>query len=385
MKIPAVWQKHIDAGTPFGYRAQAAIEARSSRGVRRAVRPVSQDQPCTGCSKPRTLMQTITHTARQAVTRVQNLTGAAVDFLQDGMAVASPEQQEHRRKICAACPLNNDGWCDLDRGGCGCNLAAKVTPRSSSCPQGKWFEYRDLYRPLVNPTRNLIFHIYPRVGKEWNWHWHLDQIRRAAPVFNGEIILATVTGPELAPAAEVRRVAEGIPVSEWIVKPNTRLAETETHLDLLRAVQTDDPNTITLRGHTKGVTHRPEQHEQEWARLMWEACLDLPSVEDALSSHLMAGSLKCHKPITSKHQGYEWFYAGTFFWFRNREIFQREWSVVHPTRWFVEEWPGILCARQEAACLCYDSADGSVFRGRAWADRVAPAFERWRAARKEVV
>jgi hypothetical protein len=163
--------------------------------------------------------------------------------------------------------------------------------------------------------------------------------------------------------------------------PNSNLAETATFPELLKAVQSEDPNEITFRGHTKGVTHRREQHQQAWARMMWATCMDLPSVEDALASHLMAGALKCHKPLTAKHEGFDWFYAGTFFWFRNREIFQRNWSHMNPNRWFVEEWPGVLCSKQEAACLCHDFTDGAVFRGKYWDDVAAPSFEQWKTAR----
>lgn len=339
----------------------------------------AKDVPCTTCSKPRTMSTVIL----DAATRVANLAGAAVDFVQDGMATTSPEQQAHRLQVCGSCPLNNEGWCDQSKGGCGCKLSLKVIPRSSLCPQGKWFPYHDFHQPLVNPTRNLIFHIYPKVGKEWNWHWHLANIRRVAHLFNGKIVLATVTGPQLAPAAEVKRIADGIPVTDWIIKPNTRLAETETFPEMLAAVQTDDPNTITFRGHCKGVTHRPEQHQQAWARMMWATCMDLPSVEDALASHVMAGALKCHSPISATHTGYGWFYAGTFYWFRNREIFQRNWTNVKPNRYFPEDWPGTIVKNEEAASLCHDFTGGAVFRGTYWQDKAAPQFEQWKAARPD--
>jgi hypothetical protein len=127
-------------------------------------------------------------------------------------------------------------------------------------------------------------------------------------LFNGRIAIAIVTGRKLATAEAVQKQMAGIRVDQWIVKPNSRLAETVTMPDLLRAVKTDDPNAITFRGHCKGVTHAKHRTEQPWAQMMWDACMDISSVEDALASHIMAGPMKCHEPLVST-QRYKWFYA----------------------------------------------------------------------------
>lgn len=317
--------------------------------------------------------------------RTANLVSASIDFLQDGMARATDEQQQHRLSVCKTCPLRENGWCDpsLSKGGCGCNLELKVIARAAFCPQGKWFAYHDGYSPLVNPTRNMLFHLYPRVGAEWNWHWHIEQIRRVAPLFNGKICIGIATGDKLAKPEVVQRLFDGVPVADWIVRKNTKaLGETTTFTDLLRCVETDDPNTITFRGHTKGVTHRREGIEQPWARLMWATSMDLQSVEDALASHVMAGPLKCHEPLVSK-QPYRWFYAGTYYWFRNREIFQRNWQQSEPTRWFSEYWPGLIAKNEESSCLCHDFTDGSVLSEEYWRTVVDPSFAAWKRARPD--
>ena len=315
--------------------------------------------------------------------RLANLASAAVDFWQDGMAVATDEQQQDRLSVCAGCPLNVNGWCDLDQGGCGCNISLKVKARAAYCPQGKWFAQHDTYQPLVNPVRNLIFHLYPKIGAEWNWHWHIENIRRVAHLFNGKICIGIATGEKLAKPDVVQQLLDGVPVSDWIVRKNTpKLGETTTFTDLLRCVETDDANTITFRGHTKGVTHRKEGIEQPWARMMWATSMDLASVDDALASHVMAGPLKCHEPLVSK-QPYRWFYAGTFYWFRNREIFQRNWQHTEATRWFSEYWPGLIAKNEESACLCHDFTDGSVLSEEYWRTVVDPSFEAWKHARPD--
>jgi hypothetical protein len=112
--------------------------------------------------------------------------------------------------------------------------------------------------------------------------------------------------------------------------------------------------------------------------------MDFESVDNALSSHLMAGPLKCQEPLVS-HQRYKWFYSGTFLWFRNKEIFDRDWSTMEQTRWFPEAWPGVICQNHESACLIHDFTDGSVLRPTWWRYNVDPSFNEWRKARDEKV
>ena len=51
---------------------------------------------CAGCSKPKGIVA-------RTVDRVVSLKNAAVDFVRDGMAIASEEQQAKRSAICASC------------------------------------------------------------------------------------------------------------------------------------------------------------------------------------------------------------------------------------------------------------------------------------------
>jgi len=318
---------------------------------------------CKSCSKP----------DPRKPSRAALIESAKLREVRDSTPVSIGVYQS-RRATCDECPLLVNGSCSLSES------KIDLSTRGASCPVGKWSTQTATRRPLINPTRNLIFHLYPLIGAEWNWHWHIDQIRHAAPLFNGRIAIATVTGEKLASHIEVRELFRDIPVTDWVVKPNSKLAETVTFTDLLQIVKTDDPNAITFRGHTKGVTHTRQGAEQPWARLMWSTLMDLPSVDDALSSHIMAGSMKCHEPLVS-NQRYKWFYAGTFFWFRNREIFERDWSTMEQTRWYPEAWPGVLCKNEEAACLCHDFTKSSVLNNEYWLAEAASDFERWKSAR----
>lgn len=342
--------------------------ARTAVAVARTTRPATGKSCCGG--------GIIHRTARKLV----RLKAAAVDFVSDGMAVATEEQQAKRTAICAACPLNNKGWCDDKKGGCGCNLALKVKPRAGSCPLGKWSAYCDDYRPLVNPTRSLMFHLYPFRGKEWNWHWHIEQIRKHQDKFTGKIVIGVGIDGKTATMEQVQQVFEGVRVDHWLRASNNKLAETLTHVEMLSLLQTDDPNAIIFRGHTKGVTHQRDSVEQKWAEIMWDGNMDLLSVEDALASHGTCGVMRSQTPLVRKKPG-EFFFAGSFWWARAKDLFERDWRWKEQNRWVVEYVPAHLFSFAESACIFHDLVPSSVLNHDYFAEHVEPEWTAWKTAR----
>jgi hypothetical protein len=355
-------------------QARAAVATKQpDRHLRKAVGTASR-KPCQSCnSKPKSKIA-------RTVDRIVSLKNAAVDFIQDGMAVATLEQQAKRSAICAACPLNNNGWCDDSKGGCGCNLSLKVKPRSSSCPLGKWSAYRDEYRPLVNPARSLMFHLYPLRGKEWNWHWHIEQIRKHQDKFNGRIVIGVGVDKNTATMEEVQALFDGIRVDHWLRADNNKLAETLTHVEMLSLLQTDDPNAIMFRYHTKGVTKTRDAVEQKWAEIMWDGNMDLPSVEDALASHLVCGVMRSQTPLVKKKPG-DFFYAGSAYWMQAKEVFERDWQWKEANRWIVEYVPAHLFSFAESACIFHDLVPSSVLNHQYFAEHVDAEWTAWKAAR----
>lgn len=316
------------------------------------------------------------------IERVKKFTDSLARHIADDSSAALLDDVVFRKSKCDSCYFNIKDECGL----CGCPLSknmlnnGKISWRSESCPAGRWFRQSGSKRPLVNPKRNLVFHIYPKKGAEWNWKWHIKTICENADLFNGKICIGVNIGTETASIAEVESLFRGIHVSDWVVKKNSKLAETLTFTELMACVQTDDPNSVTLRGHTKGVTHSKADVSQKWKELMWQACLDWPSVNDALSSHLAAGPMKCHEPLTST-QPYKWFYAGSFWWQRDREVFQRNWQETQNNRWFSEYFPGLIFKNEETACLLHDFTKGSVLSHEYWQAVVDPEWKEWKLAR----
>lgn len=361
------------------------VAAETTGGVRVRMLPVTTPPNPRGCCGGPVKQKKVTHAPprrKSVFDRVAAYATAVAKHLADDNAAASISDLMFRRSKCEGCPFNVNRKCVL----CDCPLDknlinnGKLSWRSESCPTGRWHRHNATQRRLESPVRNMLFHIYPRLGAEWNWHWHIEQIAQHAKLFNGKIVIGIVTDSGTATAEEVQRLLTNVPVTDWIIKPNkVGTAETETFVEMLSLVKSDDPREISFRGHTKGVTHQRSGIEQPWARLAWQTCMDIESVEDALQSHVMAGPLKCHEPLVRKKAD-AWFYAGTFFWFRS-DVFQRDWSSFEKTRWWPEYWPGQVCENGEAACLCHDFAVSSVLSAKYWSDEVEPDWQRWRQAR----
>ena len=380
VKLPATVINQYRVGWGLDELPAEQLPARATKRIQTNGDAASR-RPCSGCGGPPRKTKSDESFAAKIARRAQAIASAAVDFVGDGMTLATEKQQEFRKQQCDTCPINVNGWCDDSRGGCGCFLAAKRLPRAAACPLAKWSAHNDTYRPLSNPTRSLMFHLYPLKGKEWNWHWHVEQIRKHQDKFNGKIVIGVGLDKATATLKEVQAAFRGIKVDEWVVVDNTvALAETLTYVPMMRAVQTSDPNAILFRYHTKGVTKTPEAIEQDWARLLWEVNMDLPSVEDALASHLTCGAMRSMEPLVTGKRG-DFFFAGSAYWCRAKETFNRDWQHTEHNRWWVEYVPGHLFARHESACMLHDLTLTSVIRKDHFDRHIRPEWEAWRLSR----
>jgi Uri superfamily endonuclease len=225
-----------------------------------------------------------------------------------------------------------------------------------------------------------MFHLYPLKGREWNWHWHIDQIRKHQDKFNGRIVIGVGVDAKTATIEEVQSLFDGIRVDNWLRADNNKLAETLTHVEMLTLLQTDDPNAVIFRAHTKGVTKTRDAVEQKWAEIMWTGNMDLPSVEDALASHGTCGVMRSQTPLVKKKPG-DYFFAGSFYWMRAKEVFERDWKAKENNRWWVEYAPTHLFPFAESACIFHDLVPSSVLNHAYFAEHVEPEWAAWKAAR----
>lgn len=228
---------------------------------------------------------------------------------------------------------------------------AKIVDGVASCIQCA--DRADIVPFAIKGTiRNLIYHVapFPRNGV---WQRNIGQLLRRIRAFNGRRVVAIVTGSNLDPAQDVRDLLSGH-VHEFIEMPNNpRLGEVVTFKSLLSRVKTEDPAQITFYGHAKGVS-RPVNEGvtvHRWTDIMYETCLDyIPLVEQALARYPVAGSFK-KRCLGFAGSSSAWHYSGTFFWFRNAEIFKRNWEVIDQQWGGVEAWPGVHFAPDEGESL----------------------------------
>jgi len=129
-----------------------------------------------------------------------------------------------------------------------------------------------------------------------------------------------------------------------------------TFYPMMDILQDDD--SITFYAHAKGGRYKDggEKNPLRWAGLMYQICLNrMDKVIEALQKHPITGSLKRYGPF-SVVGTYRWHYSGTFFWFRNHDVFQRGKGTLVKSPFCVEIWPSTLFKANESHCLIGNNA-----------------------------
>ncbi len=218
-------------------------------------------------------------------------------------------------------------------------------------------------------TRNLIYHITPFATNDI-WLRNVRQLLKRIDLFNGRIVIAIATGEGLIPVEEVRQAFGNVTV-EIITRPNSaQLRENVTFLRLLESVADPDPHTATFYAHAKGVGKDvcclgPPRGSRYWRNAMYHELLDdWTRINELLIDSAIVGTHR--RQHNENHQIYPdgqstspWHFAGTFFWFRNRNVFSTDrWREVwQPTGWGAEAWPGRMFDFEQSACVAYDGLE----------------------------
>ncbi len=218
-------------------------------------------------------------------------------------------------------------------------------------------------------TRNLIYHITPFASNDI-WLRNVRQLLKRINLFNGRKVIAVATGDGLVSAEQVREAFGNVAV-EIITRPNSaQLRENATFLVLLESVADPDPQTATFYAHAKGVGKDvcclgPPRGSRYWRNAMYHELLDDWSrINELLIDSAIVGTHR--RQHNEKHQIYPdgqstspWHFAGTFFWFRNQDVFSTEkWrDVWQPTGWGAEAWPGRMFDFEQSACVAYDGLE----------------------------
>lgn len=204
--------------------------------------------------------------------------------------------------------------------------------------------------------RNLMMHVLPVKGFG-GWEANADIIREHRDVFDGTRVIAisTQSQGDKFPLDDPQTVKDRFgPGFDFLEIPNNpTLREVASFVPLMERVKSDDPRDVTFFCHAKGCTHEVSEGTtpHRWRDLMYEVLLHWPTVRDALIHCPIVGALRRFTRMGPRSR---WHYSGTFYWFRNRDVFRREWWKIDQRWWGTESWPGVMFAPREAATLLGD-------------------------------
>ncbi len=318
-----------------------------------------------------------------------NASQALIKFVGDGLKTVSEAVQSERMAICETCPLNTNGNCDA----CGCVLKYKTSARLEKCPAGKWFPDMHERRPLLNPVRNLVMHLLPVAGNS-NWKMNLNELKERSELFNGKRVLAisidsreSVAGKNLKTVTADEVIAYSKCIGfEWTTieafPNNSSLREGATFPFLLEQVRSVESNEVTFCCHGKGTTHQDGSITVPWAKRQYRVCLDQwEYVQSALEQYSMAGCFRRFGDFNTPGNN-RWHYSGTFYWFRNDDVFSSgKWRNIDRQFFGTESWPGLMFKPEQVECLFADNA-GDLYLKSEW-NRIDKEAQVWEESRKK--
>lgn len=272
-----------------------------------------------------------------------------------------PRNQEMQRRlaICHDCEHFGRTRCAVIDLGCSRTFRDALQGSESKCPERKWRTPRGR-RMIVYPSvrlLNLLYHVCPLKSNDV-WRANVRQVVRRLGIFNGRKVVAVATGEKLHGVEVVRRAFDD-PAIEYLEIPNDKeLREVASFVPLLEAVESTNPEEASFYAHTKGNSTRDNALGAEmWRNQMYHSLLDGVSVcRDLLWTHPCVGTHKMQYPpemvpFPSKLKHGNWFFAGTFFWFRHQDVYAHpKWRDVPRDRYGAEAWlSGLFDVRQAAS------------------------------------
>lgn len=265
------------------------------------------------------------------------------------------------------CKINKE--CTLESTG--------IQPRVQGCTTCTKYTPLDLSQAV----KHLTYHIWPVKGND-AWTWNVDQIMNADHLFNGKRIIAIATDKSTYSAEHVKRYLGSFPTDIIEVENDRRLREVATWVPMLELLQPyTSPLDVTFSSHAKGVRYSEKDDKypimRRWSDAMYRTLLTSwdKATRPLLERHPTVGSFL--RTNVGNEEGWgPWHWTGSFFWWRNKEAFARDWRNV-PQAWYgTEAWPGLVFKREEAGVMILDNViamDSDSY----WKDHVEQEMKQW--------
>lgn len=286
---------------------------------------------------------------------------------------ANDEHYKARLEKCKGCPLLINNKChikDID-------YHKFASRKYEACPIGKWYQHaRQIRKFNGHIKRNLLMHIMPLKTNN-NWKMNLDQIVSKLELFNNKRFLSICYEDKIGRNKyhtvnpdEIVDYCDKIGLSFNDIKVfqnNPKIREGVSFPWLLESIESLDPNEITFYCHGKGCTHDENSLPVKWAKAQYAICLNkIKNVETALEQFCMAGAFRRFGQFTTPGNN-RWHYSGTFYWFRNDEVFRpgKDWRKLDEFFFCVESWPGRMFHPYETVSLLGDDY-GDLYSKEEW-------------------
>jgi phosphopantetheinyl transferase (holo-ACP synthase) len=219
-----------------------------------------------------------------------------------------------------------------------------------------------MFSMVIKMIRNLLFHACPKDNEML--YFNIRYLSKYFHLFNGKKVFNVAYGKDMMSLDDFKSILEKHNINtEQIIfttsKNTNSLRERPAFFkNLLPKVKSLNENEITFFCHTKGVSYKSFQVPKTWARLMYEYNLnDINKIERILNKYPCCGPC-CGilKKGPSSWCGYHvpWHFSGTFFWFRNKSLFSKDWQHTRPGKHGVETYLSTHFSTKEAKCLKFN-------------------------------
>ena len=240
----------------------------------------------------------------------------------------------------------------------------------------------------IGRVRHLCYHIYPaRLEGGDCWRRNVAALRERISLFNGRRVIGVAIGPHTDRMDAVERAFAGTGAELLEVRNAPSMRECTTLVKMYEKVSGFvGPEHVTLHGHAKGITSESwATGVRSWVESLYELCLDYwPRVEMMLQTFPIVGPYFrewTDWTVPGFVSNSTWHYSGAWRWFRNADMFSREWRYVEPFWCGSESHPSMVFGEKEAGNLFHKvlPRDRALYLKPYWDQVVTPELQRFRA------
>lgn len=237
--------------------------------------------------------------------------------------------------------------------------------------------------PKAGQTRHLLYHVYPRLDSRWRQR--VLRLRERIGLFNGKKVIAIAHDGTTNHPPMVKDALSGCGCEFIEVPNNPQLREVATFEPLFERVASGfGEGDVTLYAQAKGTTRPADSTADRWAHAMEELCLEYwPVVEYWLKRFPVVGPFKKVGRGWPDYESREslWHYSGSWFWFRNKDLFSKpDWRRIDRCWTGIEPYPSLHFPSEDAVALCFERPvpTTNLYSHAFWQDVVDPALARFR-------